>query len=68
MEKFKTLNSIPAILNISNVDTSRYDYSKTAFKNNKENWAWEKLIYELRFDENDKTGDFILIQNLIKIQ
>ncbi len=60
MEKFKTLNSIPAILNISNVDTDMI-IPKQFLKTIKRTGLGKSLFYELRFDENDKkTGDFIL--------
>jgi len=60
MEKFKTLNSIPAILNISNVDTDMI-IPKQFLKTIKRTGLGKSLFYELRFDENNiKTGDFIL--------
>ena len=60
MEKFKTLNSIPAILNISNVDTDMI-IPKQFLKTIKRTGLGKSLFYELRFDENNtKTGNFIL--------
>ncbi len=60
MEKFKTLKSIPAILNISNVDTDMI-IPKQFLKTIKRTGLGKSLFYELRFDENNKkTGDFIL--------
>ena len=60
MEKFKTLNSIPAILNISNVDTDMI-IPKQFLKTIKRTGLGKSLFYELRFDENNKKiGDFIL--------
>ena len=60
MEKFKTLKSIPAILNISNVDTDRI-IPKQFLKTIKRTGLGKSLFYELRFDENNKKiGDFIL--------
>ena len=60
MEKFKTLNSIPAILNISNVDTDMI-IPKQFLKTIKRTGLGKSLFYELRFDENNiQTGDFIL--------
>ena len=60
MEKFKTLKSIPAILNISNVDTDMI-IPKQFLKTIKRTGLGKSLFYELRFDENNKKiGDFIL--------
>tara|TARA_B100001996_G_scaffold343253_1_gene298307 strand:- start:675 stop:1274 length:600 start_codon:yes stop_codon:yes gene_type:complete len=60
MEKFQTLNSIPAILSLSNVDTDMI-IPKQFLKTIKRTGLGKSLFYELRFDENDKkTGDFIL--------
>ena len=60
MEKFKTLKSIPAILNISNVDTDMI-IPKQFLKTIKRTGLGKSLFYELRFDENNtKTGNFIL--------
>ena len=60
MEKFKTLKSIPAILNISNVDTDII-IPKQFLKTIKRTGLGKSLFYELRFDENNKKiGDFIL--------
>ena len=60
MEKFKTLKSIPAILNISNVDTDMI-IPKQFLKTIKRTGLGKSLFYEMRFDENNKkTGDFIL--------
>jgi len=60
MEKFKTLKSIPAILNISNMDTDMI-IPKQFLKTIKRTGLGKSLFYELRFDENNKkTGDFIL--------
>ena len=53
MEKFKTLKSIPAILNISNVDTDMI-IPKQFLKTIKRTGLGKSLFYELRFDENNK--------------
>jgi len=60
MEKFKILKSVPAILNISNVDTDMI-IPKQFLKTIKRTGLGKSLFYELRFDENNKkTEDFIL--------
>ena len=62
MEKFKTLNSIPAILNISNVDTDMI-IPKQFLKTIKRTGLGKNLFFELRYDEKgNEIKDFILNQ------
>ena len=49
MEKFKTLKSIPAILNISNVDTDMI-IPKQFLKTIKRSGLGINLFYELRYE------------------
>ena len=63
MEKFKTLKSIPAILNISNVDTDMI-IPKQFLKTIKRTGLGKNLFYEMKYDNNGKEiKDFILNQN-----
>ena len=63
MEKFKTLKSIPAILNISNVDTDMI-IPKQFLKTIKRTGLGKNLFHEMRYDnEGIEIKDFILNQN-----
>ena len=63
MEKFKTLKSIPAILNISNVDTDMI-IPKQFLKTIKRTGLGKSLFYEMRYDNDGiEIKDFILNQN-----
>ena len=60
MEKFKTLNSIPAILNISNVDTDMI-IPKQFLKTIKRTGLGKSLFFEMRYDDNGKEiKEFVL--------
>ena len=63
MEKFKTLKSIPAILNISNVDTDMI-IPKQFLKTIKRTGLGKNLFYEMRYDNNGaEVKDFIFNQS-----
>ena len=62
MEKFKTLNSIPAILNISNVDTDMI-IPKQFLKTIKRTGLCKSLFFEMRYDDNGKKIEKFVLNN-----
>ena len=62
MEKFKTLKSIPAILNISNVDTDMI-IPKQFLKTIKRTGLGKSLFYEMRFDEKGNPIKGFILDN-----